>query len=112
MSNGRKAANPLPNRLRGEGALMIAGQSLLIRPSFAALVAAEAAMGSLLALVERAGDGRLTMADSACLLFHCIADRPATLTMDDVGEALLAAGLQASTPLIGNILRQIVSGAG
>jgi hypothetical protein len=44
------AANPL----RGESALIVAGASYVLRPSFEHLVLAEAELGSLFALVERA----------------------------------------------------------
>ncbi len=104
----RRIANPA----RGEAALLVNGTALVIRPSFAALVAAEAELGSLLALVERAADGRLTLAESATLLFHCIADRPDSITRDAVGEALIGQGLGASTPLLRVILSQIVAGSG
>ena len=43
------------NQARGEAALVIGGETLRLRPSFAALVAAEAELGPLFALVERAG---------------------------------------------------------
>ncbi len=49
------AANPV----RGEAAIRVAGEMLVLRPSFAALVAAEQELGPLFALVERAAAGRL-----------------------------------------------------
>ena len=42
------------NPLRGEAMLTILGEPCLLRPSFAALVAAEDELGPLFALVERA----------------------------------------------------------
>ena len=50
-----RAANPA----RGEAALTVGGEAILLRPSFAALVAAEEELGPLFALVERAAEGRL-----------------------------------------------------
>ena len=44
------------NPARGEAGLMVAGQMRVVRPSFAALVAAEGETGPLLALVDRAAD--------------------------------------------------------
>ncbi len=58
------AANPL----RGEAGLRVAGEAIVLRPSFAALVAAEAELGPLFALVERAAAGALTLAELAGLV--------------------------------------------
>ena len=86
------------------------GQAQLVRPSFAALVAAEADLGPLLALIDRAAEGRLTLAEMAALIWHCLADRQ-DLTRDDVGEALVAHGVGAALPTVRAILRQMLSGA-
>ena len=59
------------NAARGEAGLAIGGETLVLRPSFEALVAAEAELGSLFALVERAAEGRLTLAETAALFWHC-----------------------------------------
>ena len=59
----RPDPNPLTNPLRGEAD--VAG--LALRPSFAALVAAEAELGPLLALVERAADGQISLTEIIAL---------------------------------------------
>ncbi len=59
------------NALRGEVALVLDGVTLCLRPSFAALVAAEDELGSLFALVERAAGGDLRLAEMAALAWHC-----------------------------------------
>ena len=92
------------NPARGEAAF--AGFTL--RPTFAALVAAEAELGPLFGLVERAAAGELTLAETAALLWHCVAgERPARA---DFGEALAAAGLAAVTPALRVVLGQILHG--
>ena len=58
------------NALRGEAELTVGGRRLVLRPSFAALVAAEAELGPLFALVERAADGRLGLGELAGLFWH------------------------------------------
>lgn len=100
------AANPL----RGEAALEIGGATLLLRPSFGALVAAEAELGPLFALVERAADGNLSLADLASLFWHCLVERDAGLTREALGEAILAVGLAKVTPVLKAILQQILAG--
>lgn len=98
------------NALRGEVALMLEDRALVVRPSFTALVAAEAEVGPLFALVEKAADGALGLSDMAALIWHCLAERPEGWTRDDLGEALLADGLAKQMPVMRQIFRQILQG--
>jgi hypothetical protein len=99
------------NALRGEAAITIGGHERLLRPTFAALVAAEEELGSLFALVERAGEGRLRLAELATLFWHCLAERDG-VTRDEVGEAVAAHGLAASARPLRALLQQILQGSG
>jgi hypothetical protein len=102
MSGG---ANPA----RGEAALTVGGEALVLRPSFEALVAAEEELGPLFALVERAADGKLRLAEMAALFWHCA--RPCDgLTRERIGEAIADAGLAAATPVLKRLLGQILQG--
>lgn len=100
----RPDPNPLTNPLRGE--TEIAG--LALRPSFAALVAAEAELGPLLALVERAADGQISLTEIIALFWHCRMDRQ--ISRDAFSEQVAAAGLAKMTPALRVLLRQIVQG--
>lgn len=102
MSGG---ANPL----RGEAALDLGGETLRLRPSFAALVAAEQELGPLFALVERAADGKLSLGDLVALFWHCLVDREA-MTREALGEAVIAVGLAKVTPALKAMLQQILAG--
>ena len=97
------------NPVRGEAALRIGGRERVLRPSFAALVAAEDELGPLFALVERAGAGQLRLAELAALFWHCLAERDG-LAREDVGEAVLAAGLAGCAPALRCLLGQILQG--
>ena len=97
------------NAARGETTLPIAGQSRVLRPTFAALVAAEEELGPLFALVERAGDGRLKLSEMAALFWHCLAERE-TLTREAVGEAVMQAGLAGCAGPLRALLGQILQG--
>ena len=99
------------NRLRGEAQLCIEGQNYLLRPSFAALVAAEQELGPLFALVERASTGQLTLDEMATLFWHCVAHRPDGLTQSNVGQAIASQGLANITPTLRLILQQILAGS-
>ncbi|KQZ73439.1 hypothetical protein ASE06_13755 [Sphingopyxis sp. Root214] len=98
------------NMLRGEAELRLGERVHVLRPSFAALVAAEAELGPLFALVERAADARLGLGELASLFWHCVQDRPEALTREAVGEAVIAQGLSAVTPALRMLLGQILQG--
>lgn len=97
--------------MRGEASLSIHGRDRVLRPTFAALVAAEEELGSLFALVERAGEGRLRLAELAALFWHCLADRDG-MTREQVGEAVAALGLAATAKPLRALLQQILQGQG
>jgi hypothetical protein len=99
----------VPNSLRGEAELTVAGQPALLRPSFGSLVALEEELGPLLALVERASRGELRLAELAALFWHCLAERE-NLTREELGEAVLAMGLAACAAPLRTLLRQILGG--
>jgi len=98
------------NAARGEAELRIAGEALVLRPSFAALVAAESELGPLFALVERAAEGRLGLSEMVALFWHCLRERPAGMTRDGFGEAVTARGLSANMPVLKLLLGQILAG--
>ena len=98
------------NPARGEA--MIAGH--VLRPSFAALVAAEQELGPLFALVERAAAGELRLTEMVALFWHCLRDH-ADHTGADIGREIFAeqvtdAGLAAATPALKILLGQILGG--
>jgi hypothetical protein len=103
------SAGPLSNPVRGEATLVIAGEARLLRPTFTALVAAEGELGSLFALVERAGAGALRLEEMVALFWHCLADRP-TISREAVGQAVVAQGLAGCAKPLGMLLRQILQG--
>ena len=99
------------NPVRGEAALVIAGEAWTLRPTFTALVAAEEELGSLFALVERAAGGGLKLAEMVALFWHCCApqagQRP---TRDQIGEAICASGLASVTPPLRLLLEAVLKG--
>lgn len=98
-----------PNPLRGESALTVAGVPYVLRPSFENLVLAEAELGSLFALVERAAGGALTLTEMTGLLWHCLPSeqRPDRIA---VGQAVLAMGLVGATAPVRAVLAQVLQG--
>jgi hypothetical protein len=101
-----------PNPARGEAALTVGGETLVLRPSFEALVAAEEELGPLFALVERAAGGGLKVAEIASLFWHCLKARPEGLTRERVGAAVAEQGLANVTPALRALLGQILNGRG
>ena len=98
------------NRVRGEASLTVGGETLVLRPSFAALVAAEQELGPLFALVERAADGQLRIAEVAALFDHCSTGRAAGIDRARIGEAIVEGGLAETTPALRTLLGQILQG--
>lgn len=101
----------IANPHRGEASIAIAGAEHLLRPSFAALVAAEEELGPLFALVERAGAGQLRLAEMAALFWHCLAERDG-LTREVVSGAVAAQGLVQGAKPLRVLLAQILQGSG
>ncbi len=98
------------NSARGEASVRFGGAELVLRPSFAALVAAEDELGSLFALVERAAAGGLMLSEIVALFWHCLVERPEGVSRVSLGEAVVAAGLASVMPALKTLLRQILSG--
>lgn len=80
----------------------------ILRPTFTALVAAEAELGPLFALVERAAEGRLTLSEMVALFWHCRMQDD--LRREVFAEALVTGGLAAATPALRILLGQILQG--
>lgn len=92
------------NSARGEAS--VAG--VILRPSFAALVAAEEELGPLFALVDRAASGQLKLAEMAALFWHCRVDP--LLDREEFGQRLVEQGLAKATPALKIVLGQILAG--
>ena len=93
------------NAQRGEAQLL----GMRLRPSFAALVAAEAELGPLFGLVARAADGQLGLGEMVALFWHCCAERGA-LDRETFSERVTEAGLAAATPALRQLLGAILAG--
>lgn len=104
----------MANALRGESAVL----GYKLRPTFEALCQAEAELGPLFALVERAAAGGLTLSETAALLWWCVDPGPVPGASGGrperaaFGEALLAGGLAKATPAVRDVLRQVLAGQG
>ncbi len=97
------------NPERGEASLVVAGQVRVLRPTFSALVAAEEELGPLFALVERASEGQLRLAEIAGLFWHCCEGRE-RVSREAVGEAVMALGLAGASAPLRELLKQILQG--
>lgn len=96
------------NPARGEVAIELAGSPVTLRPTFEALVAAEAEIGPLFALVERAAAGELRLSEVVALFWHCSTE-PA-MTREAFAEEVTAGGLARSTPPLRVLIHQILQG--
>lgn len=98
------------NPYRGEAAIDVGGERLLLRPTFGALVAAEEELGSLFEIVERAAEGTLTLRQIVALFDHLSHSRPPSITRERIGEAVVEKGLSRVTPVLKQVLGQILQG--
>jgi hypothetical protein len=107
VAGAGRPANPV----RGEIGLPLAGGTVCLRPSFQALVAVEAEIGSLAKAIERAADGDVRLADLAALFWHCggigLGGERA-----DFEAALEAAGLGTLLPVYRGLLARVFAGSG
>ena len=92
------------NPARGEARVA----DTVLRPTFAALVAAEEELGPLFALVERTASGQLRLVEMATLFWHCRVDTD--LDRDAFNQRLIEQGLAKATPALKAILSQILAG--
>jgi len=98
------------NEYRGEASLQVGGETLTLRPSFSALVAAEHELGPLFELVERASEGKLALHEIAALFDHLSEGRPVAITRERIGDAVVEKGLAGISPTLRVILGQILKG--
>ena len=98
------------NPYRGEATFEVAGEALILRPTFSALIAAEEELGSLFELVERAAEGRLRLAQIVALFDHLSKGRPEAITRERIGGAVIEKGLAGITPILRTVLAQILQG--
>jgi hypothetical protein len=99
------------NPVRGEVALRLGEQTVCLRPSFSALVRAEAELGSLPKLVERAADGDVRLADAAALFWYCRREDGQEMDRGSFEEALATAGLQPLLATYRTLLAAIFAGS-
>jgi hypothetical protein len=99
------------NPYRGEASIKVGGEVIVIRPSFAALVAAEQELGPLFALVERAVEGKLGLGEIAALFDHLSREtRPDGIDRGRIGQAIVEQGLAGVSPQLKLVLGQILQG--
>jgi hypothetical protein len=98
------------NPHRGEASIVVGGETLVLRPSFSALVAAEEELGSLFAMVERAAEARLTLSEIAALFDHLSRGRSEGITRERIGDAVVELGLSKVSPTLRTVLAQILQG--
>ena len=98
------------NALRGEASLIVNDIKLVFRPTFTALIAAEAEIGPLFATIEQAAAGKIKLGDLVALLWHCLAPGAPPLTRESFAEAVVQAGMSTVTPVLKTLLTQILAG--
>ncbi len=102
------------NPARGEAAFVVDGKAIVLRPTFEALIAAEAELGPLFALVERAAAGDLKLAEMTALFWHCcepLAEEREAYRLEIVGNAFERAVELGSTQYLYTLAEQLADDA-
>jgi hypothetical protein len=99
------------NPWRGEVSLVLGEVAHVLRPSFAALVAAEEELGPLFALIERASSGQLRLAELVALFWHCL-EAKEHQAREAFAEAVARSGLAHCTEPLKALLTQVLKGGG
>lgn len=98
------------NAARGEAQIIVGGRAFRLRPTFNALVAAEAELGSLFSVVERAAEGRLKLSEMVTLFWHCRDGDDNEISRTEFSTAIAEAGLVHATPALKILIGQILGG--
>lgn len=100
------------NSARGEAVFRVQDQAILMRPSFAAIIAAEDSLGPMLALAIAAGEGKVALSHIVELFAACAVaagDGPCP-TKDEIADLVVQAGLQAALEPYHALLSAILKG--
>jgi hypothetical protein len=95
---------------RGEVALSLPSGDIVLRPTFSALVAAESEVGSLLALLDRAGEGDVRLGDMGPLFWHASAAGGCSQDRAAFEAQLVEVGLAAVMPAYRLLLASVFGG--
>ena len=101
-----KTANPV----RGEVLVSLPAGDCVLRPTFSALVSAEGEVGSLLALLDRAGGGDVRLGDIGPLFWHALAVPGAWVDRHAFEAELAGAGLRVLIPPYRSFLSAVFGG--
>jgi len=96
------------NAVRGEVALVLDGRDRVLRPGFERLLAAEAELGSLVAMLDRVGGGDVRLAEVEALFWHCLEGERGE--RDGFRAMLVAAGVGALVAPYRALLTAIFAG--
>lgn len=103
----------MANALRGEVSLVLDGETVSLRPTFAAIMEIEDVLGGVVPLAARAAKGDFGLKDvSVIIRATWNAADGGRRSLDDVGARVMAAGVVAVAPAVRELLVRILSGSG
>lgn len=103
----------MANSLRGEVSLMLDGEAVSLRPTFAAIMEIEHRLGGVVPLAARAAAGDFGLKDVSVIIWATWnAADGVERSLNEVGERVTAAGVAAVAPAVRELLVRILSGQG
>jgi len=100
------------NRLRGESEITLGGATYRLRPTFAAIMEIEDRLGGVVPLAVRASRGEFGLKDLAVIVWATLnAVEGQKLELAVVGDLILARGIAETTPIVRDVLTQVLGGS-
>lgn len=102
----------MANRLRGESEITLGGITYRLRPTFAAIMEIEDRLGGVVPLAVRAARGEFGLKDLTVIVWATLnAVEGQKLELAVVGDLILARGIAESTPIVRDVLTQVLGGS-
>lgn len=99
------------NSFVGEKELNLCGQSLLLRPSFEALVEIESKSRPLTQIVSAFAKGDFKIMDVAAIIYCTSkAGGNSSISLSEIGEMVLADGLMKVAPIAFEVIANVLAG--
>jgi hypothetical protein len=102
----------MANRLRGESEITLGGVTYHLRPTFAAIMEIEDRLGGVVPLAVRAARGEFGLKDLTVIVWATLnAVEGQKLELAAVGDFILERGIAETTPMVRDVLTQILGGS-
>ncbi len=101
----------MANKLRGDVTLDVGHEVWVHRPTFTAIVKIEERLGGVIGVARRAANGEFGVNDVAVILWATfLSNTGKSPSLEDVGEVVIRLGMAKASPVVRQILTNILTG--